>query len=514
MTLPTPTLAPAADQPQAATGWLWPGPRGQAVLLIVWLAGRYLFDARRQLVPDEAYYWVWSRHPALSYFDHPPMVAWMIRLGTALAGTNELGVRWPAIVFMVATILLLAWAARRLIGHQAAVFVPVALLFSPVVNTLGGIVTPDTPACFFQAGALVCVLIIFSPRTPGPKSLWLVFGLCIGLALLSKYTSVILGLAVLVALVWTRQGRSHLRTVWPWLAAIVAVAVFLPAVIWNANHDWASFRFQLHHGMADSRSRPIPQLLEYVGGQIGIWTPVLFGVCVVAIFRAWRGGDRSTYNRILLLAATLPLVFFAVSSIRGRVEVNWPIFAFFPAVFLVAQDLAAHFSVQRVLWAEIAVKIALLATIFVQVPEAVWAINSSWGIKKWNDLFGWRELAAEVDQVRGQRQVFGADYEWAAELSFYMPGQPEIWPLSSLVRPSAFDYFPDSRKLDSFQRVLVVSGIGKTATRPSGSVALRNFQIVTDMDFSTFKHGRELRRSLLLFADRKINPDTRPDSEP
>ena len=131
---------------------------------------------------------------------------------------------------------------------------------------------------------------------------------------------------------------------------------------------------------------------EYVGSQIAIWTPVMFGLCVVVIWSFWRRGERSAYRLVLLLAATLPLVFFGISSLRGRVEANWPMFAFFPAMMLVAHWLKEDFSRRRVFWAELAVKIALAATIILHIPEAVWAINPAWGTSKWDELFGWREL--------------------------------------------------------------------------------------------------------------------------
>ena len=203
------TLGATGNTNRAARlGRMWMTPAQTAALTVAWAIFRCIFSATRQLAPDEAYYWVWSRHPELSYFDHPPMVAWMIRAGTAAAGVSEFGVRWIAAVMGVVVVLALGWAARRMVGGLAAGFVPIALLTSPIFNVSGSIVTPDTPASFFQALALVCVLGIFLPDAKRFGAKWMGFGVCTGLALLSKYTSVLLGVAVLGCVNFFRGGAE------------------------------------------------------------------------------------------------------------------------------------------------------------------------------------------------------------------------------------------------------------------------------------------------------------------
>ncbi len=156
MSLETPLHADMPSSPAAGRGFLlWLPPRGVAALFLVWLMSRWVFDAMRELVPDEAYYWVWSRHLAMSYFDHPPVIAYLIRLGTLLLGNTELGVRCLIGVMTAGTVLILTLAAPRLTGDsRAASFVPIALLLSPMIAVVGSIATPDTPACFFQSAAL------------------------------------------------------------------------------------------------------------------------------------------------------------------------------------------------------------------------------------------------------------------------------------------------------------------------------------------------------------------------
>ena len=163
------------------------------------------------------------------------------------------------------------------------------------------------------------------------------------------------------------------------------------------------------------------------------------------------------YIRVLLFAATVPLVFFGWSATHRRVEANWPMFAYFPAIILFAQYFAESWSPRRVWWAKAAVLIALVATITIHFPELAWKLSPKLGNPQWDNLFGWRDLAVrEVEPLRLGSPVFTADYEYAAELSFYLPAQPDIRPLADPARPTAFDFFGKVPAPQSFERVVLV----------------------------------------------------------
>lgn len=486
--------------------WLWLPRRAIAALFLLWLLTRWIFGSVHNLVPDEAYYWTWSRHLAAGYLDHPPMVAFLIRVGTMIFGPTELGVRIPAGVLTALAVLILTLATGKVIAgnFKAASFVPLALLCSPMVAVIGSIVTPDAPACFFQSAALAVALLIFDPNKPvGRGPLWLAFGILIGLALDSKYTSGLLGAAVFLALLFSNDGRRHLLTPWPWLGAVLAAAVFWPVVNWNVHHDWASFRFQLHHGMASDHS-PFKNLLDYIGGQLGVCTPVLFILCLAVLFIFARRKNNPAYIQILLFSSALPLLFFAYSSTRHHVEANWPVFAYFPAVILVAVYLAENWGPRRVAWAELAIIVAFIGTLIIHAPELVWKITPKLGTPQWDHLFEWRQLAVnEVAPQMLESPVFAADYEYAAELSFYLPDQPDIWPLSDPARPTAFDFFPDVPGPQSFQRIVLVRRLPKGFDAPAAWQPLGpNWKYVVVGDPSQFKEGRQIRRSLIEIATR------------
>jgi len=503
----SPLATPAAAMRRGRESRLWLSPRGVAILVVITLLLRWLFSAIRQLVPDEAYYWVWSRHLAMSYPDHPPMIAYLIRLGTAAAGHRELGVRWPMGLLAVGMVAILAVVFGRLCRDgRAASFVAVSLLLSPMIAVLGSIATPDTPACFFQAAALACALLIFAPGGASLRRgwLWLGFGLLCGLALDSKYTSVLLGVAVLLALLWSAEGRRHLRTPWPWLGALAAAAAFSPVILWNAHHQWESFRFQLQHGLNnDDEFSPWASAInlgDYVGSQFMVATPVLFCLAVAVLAVYWRRRGLPMHQRILLLTGTLPLVFFAAAAIHKKSNGNWPIFAYLPTTLLIGHYLAEKPEGQRQFWAEVAVKVALIGLIVIHLPEALMWMTPRLGNPQWDRLFGWKELAQKVESLRGGSAVFAGDYEYASELSFYMPNHPLIWPLPNN-RPTLFDDLPGQVGLQAFNRVLIVR---RRHEEDAPDVVRRwlepAFTHVQTIDFDQTKLGRVIRKNAITLA--------------
>src|SRR5690242_2211451 len=134
--------------------FLWP-------VLALLLLLRLLFAAHLELAPDEAFYWTWTRHLAPGYLDHPPMIACLMWLSTRLCGNTELGVRIPAALLSLASIIVLIGLARRLLDDaRAGGYVLLMWAVSPLLAVLGMIFTPDTPAVFFSVCGLACAAII------------------------------------------------------------------------------------------------------------------------------------------------------------------------------------------------------------------------------------------------------------------------------------------------------------------------------------------------------------------
>src|ERR1700754_393058 len=202
---------------------------GVVALIAAMTALRVIYASVIDLRTDEAYYWTWSKESVLSFLDHPPMIAWFIRFGTAIFGDTNLGVRFAGIVAMLVTQLLLADIVRR-VTHDfravvIAVLMPEAALY---YGLLMAKVAPDVALIPFATAMLWALVRL---RESDDARWWLAAGLFGGLAMLSKFTAVMLAPAVLAFMLVPAWRRRWLFSPYPWAAVLIAVVVFLPVLI-------------------------------------------------------------------------------------------------------------------------------------------------------------------------------------------------------------------------------------------------------------------------------------------
>src|SRR3977135_2034994 len=204
---------------------------------------RLVAAAWTPLTFDEAYYWMWSQHLARGYYDHPPMVAYVIRAGTIVAGDTELGVRLVSILLALPMSYAVYQTAGILFGGRRVAATATILLNVTLMAAVGTlIVTPDAP--LLVASSFVLFFLAKVLQT-GRGAWWLAVGVAVGAALLSKYTALFFGLAILIWLVAVPKLRHWLISPWPYLGGLVAFAIFAPVILWNGDHQWVSFIKQL-----------------------------------------------------------------------------------------------------------------------------------------------------------------------------------------------------------------------------------------------------------------------------
>ncbi|HEV2160188.1 glycosyltransferase family 39 protein [Bradyrhizobium sp.] len=286
---------------------------------------RIVYASVIELRTDEAYYWTWSKEGAPSFLDHPPMIAWFVRFGTAIFGDTPLGVRFGGIVAMLVTQVLLADIVRRL-SHDVraivfAVLMPEAALY---YGLLMAKVAPDVAMIPF-AVAMMWSLVRLAQS--GDGRWWLAAGLFAGLSMLSKFTAIMFAPAVAAFLLVPDWRWRWLRSPYPYLAVLVAIAAFSPVLIWNAQHDWASFRFQGVRATANY-GISLRTIGDYIGLQFGLVGFVMLPVVLTGlVITAWRGYRTREPVAILLSTAVLvPFLYFLFKSLTLRVGDTWPMF--------------------------------------------------------------------------------------------------------------------------------------------------------------------------------------------
>jgi 4-amino-4-deoxy-L-arabinose transferase-like glycosyltransferase len=288
------------------------------------------------LAPDEAYYWTWSRNLQMSYYDHPPMVATLIWLGTTIFGQGEFGVRIVWVLIGALLTILLYQMGKSMFGTERAAFFSAVLLnISLMGSTVPLIATPDGPLILFWGLAIFSLYLAVEKENRG---LWYLTGVWFGLGMLSKYTMIFLIPVTLFFLLSFSEGRKWLARKEPYLALLLGFLLFSPVIFWNAENGWVSFRFQLTHGLGIKGDVEVQRFWDYWGGQIGVVTPLAFLAVLWALIKsAQEGFQRQKKNLLLLFWSSAPiLLFFAATSFRSKVEVNWPALAYFSAALALA----------------------------------------------------------------------------------------------------------------------------------------------------------------------------------
>jgi hypothetical protein len=411
----------------------WPGV---VTLIAAMTAMRLIFASVIDLRTDEAYYWTWSKENVLSFLDHPPMIAWFIRFGTAIFGDTDLGVRFGGVVAMLVTQLLLADIVRRVTRDARAV---VLALLMPEAALYYGLlmakVSPDVAMIPF-AVAMLWALVRLS--VSGDARWWLAAGLFAGLALLSKFTFIML-LPAVVAFVLVPAWRWRwLKSPLPWLAGLIAVAIFLPVLIWNGEHDWASFRFQFVRAVA-THEWSLRTVGEFIGIQFGLVGFVMLPVVLSGVaLTAWRGyRQREPVPILLSTCVIVPFCYFFWKSTTLRVGDTWPTFLW-PAGFAATainvamppgKDWSAWMVKATIFW----VRIAVATGIVFVVGVFLYYVAIPWNFIGKNDPIGGEagyEQVAERAQAElrktGASWIATTDYRTYAMMRWYFKDQVPV----------------------------------------------------------------------------------------
>lgn len=372
-----------------------------------------------ELFDDESYYWVYSRFLDWGYFDHPPMIAALIKAGYAIFH-NELGVRLFIIVLNTATIFFV----QQLTGKKDdRLFYAVAL--SIVVAQIGGILAvPDIPLLFFVV-LFFWLYDRFLQNTNFINALLL--GICMALLLYSKYHGVLV-------IFFTLLSNPKLFTNrYTYVAALVGVVLFVPHLYWQYRHNFPSVQYHLfERNASDYRFK---FTTEYLIGQIAFAGPVIGWFLLWAAFR-YRPVSHLEKALKYTLAGTY--IVFLISTYKGRVEANWTVAAFIPLMVLSHRYLAKNHHLQK--WLYRSLPVTLVLVLAARLYFMSWFPPVSW-IKR-NEFHGNRTWTTEKHRQAGNLPVvFVNSYQQASKYWFYT-GIPAFSMNSPYYRRNNFNMWP------------------------------------------------------------------------
>ena len=401
---------------------------GLTVTLIVAVAlFRLWVEATRglPLYIDEAYYWYWSRQPDWGYFSKPPVIAWLIWLTTSFCGDGPLCVRLASQLLYPSTALLVYLVALRLAGGRAGFFAAMAFMLMPAVSLGSMVISTDAALLFFWALALY--LFVRAIDTEDWRY-WLAAGIACGFGLLSKYTMVIFPLSVLLFLATQLRYRYWLRRWEPWLAAAIALLIFLPNMVWNLHHHFATLAHTAHISNLASHRLHWSELAEFVSGQTVVFGPLLTILLVLAAISAWRQGG--TACRIGLAFMGPMLLVIMLQALLGRANANWAAPAYVSAAALVGIWAVVR---RHPAWltAALALNLSLMGIMYFYEPMAaladvkLTAANDPYKRARGWDRFG--KAIQQYDKRLKPRWWLAQDRELLSQLAYQLrDGWPKV----------------------------------------------------------------------------------------
>ncbi|MBC7465487.1 MAG: glycosyltransferase family 39 protein [Bdellovibrio sp.] len=390
-------------------------PKKIASLLLLIVAAKCLLATFFPLVADEAYYYVWSLRPQLSYYDHPGMVSWLIYIGTHLLTFKDpFTVRLMFITLSTLSLYVWILILKKLnVSEKLTYFFILLYCLNPMLGIGSILATPDVPLIFFWSLSYLFFLNLLAEK----KWHWyFLFGASLGLGFCSKYLIVLFVLAGIVALTINKKYKNL------WFKGIL-ITIFSglifssPVLIWNYNNEWVSFLFQLKHGYGRTYYNA-EWTYGYLLGQFFILSPLIF----IQLFKKPHSLDR--------YFSLTQILFFITSTFKSVVEANWAVTSYAHGIVHFVQSSSRRFMKYTLFyWGFIYIGLF----IFLMTPGGLKALKN-------------QPTSSDVVVLRGlsdkYQPLYGPTYQISSLLTW---DQQKLIPkLQGLSRLDFFDHMPES----------------------------------------------------------------------
>ena len=456
------------------------------------------------ILPDEAYYFQWSRHLDASYFSKGPAVAYTIFAGTALFGDNNLGVRFFAVMLSAGTAWQMFLLARRWYDETTALMVVLVTGVVPLYAVGAVVMTIDPLSAFFWVWAANLFSSAIERERLGD---WLLTGFAVGSGFLAKYLNALELLAFLVFLLTVPARRGLLRKPGFWTMIGMVVVCATPVFWWNIEHHWASaVQLGTRGKLGGGFDLQFSTFLNFFGMQALVISPLLFLAllwCATTVCRnEWRSepvGKREGDALLLTLFLSV-FLFYAVLAVHLKEEPNWPAVSYLSLIVL----LCSRWRTQL----EAGTGCSFLVAAFVTAWLQTLLLHNTQFLPftSRNDpmgrVVGWSEIAAHLDTLRQEEHadVLIADaYKEASVFSFHLPDRAFIYTLRHSPPANQYDFWPGYEdRMPPPQRALWITG--ETSTFD----LRRDFDTITPIERVVVSfRGRPFREYTIYLCENK-----------
>ncbi len=363
------------------------------------------------------YYWSWGQHLALSYYDGPPMVAYILRLVSEIFGSSVYTLNALAVVSNLLIAYYIYSLSKQMFSHQVGWVAALMWLLTPMLFVQFGMkFVYDTPAALFW---MATIFYFYSFHRSGKLRYLYIAAVCSGCMMLSKYTGILLFAAIFLLMVFSKHYRHHLKNKHLYFSILLALAVFSPVIIWNIRNGFASFAYQWHHGTHPSAN--YFHILHYVKQTFDQYLSFFFLFLVVIAFNI-RKIFSNADTELLIYCSLVPYIFFLVVS-PFNYAYNWN-----ETYFLTAVILAAYFC-QNIKILKILTNVSLWICLL--VVTLITAAVTTGGKGFHVELQTWQRTAAakQMNKIYDGKSPIVSDSLMGDLLTFYLHGQPTIYSL-------------------------------------------------------------------------------------
>jgi hypothetical protein len=391
------------------------GWRPLFILCIILIGIRFISMGTMGMMPQDAYYDLYAQHLALSYFDHPPMIAYLLRIFTTAFGKNVFAIKLADTITTLLTIFAFYHLAKKFLSGHKVIYAVVLLLSTLMISILSIVSTPDVPLMLFWT---ITLIFLHKAIWENKRMYWVWSGIMTGLSFDSKYTAVFLIFGLLCFLIISKPYRKLVFSRWTFLYFLFFVITISPVIFWNIQNGFASFKFQsegrVHEGL---KIDPV-NFLGVIGHQSAILIPFLLFSFLYFIFRFSRKyGLRFAKipgDQLFLLCFFIPLFLgFLILSFVYWIKVNWMFPAYITGICWICRFWNMKWLKNQLVLSVIIHVFLLAEIIFYLVP-----------IKSDDTWFGWKDFSVKVENERKKYPnafIFSLDdYKTAAMLNFYL----------------------------------------------------------------------------------------------
>jgi len=454
------------------------------------------------LMPQDAYYYFYSEHPALSYYDHPGGIAWVLWLFTSLLGKKVFVVKLAATVVTLFTQAAFAILAMCFLDSKGALQAMILLLSTVMISVLSLVATPDVPLVFFWTLSLIALYLAIFKNI---KHCWLWAGILMGLTFDSKYTALFLPAGLVLFLMLSPSYRKLLLSYRLYACLLLFIITAMPVIVWNCHHDLASFKFQSVNRAEEAESSylSVKDFFGVIGHQAFLLVPVLFFSLIAMtwmFYRKYRFKFSSIPAQQLFLLSFFAPVFvgFLLLSFFYWVKINWMMPAYITGIILAAQYIKQKWMMPQLIFSGVIHVVMAVEIIFYPVT-----------VKSDDTWVGWNELSQQVKKIKAQYPgyfIFSADdYKTAAILNFYYDEM--VYGKNILGEPALqFDYINTNlQTLTGKNALFIDSRPDLSACDPYPPVLKKYFMQVTPLQPILVKKSGTVVRKFCVYACMKYN---------